>query len=376
MSDVIKKINFGAGPSKIPTEVMIRASNDFHNFNDTGLALFEHSHRSSEFASFLQETVELIKELMEVPDNYEILFMHGGGTGQFAAVPLNLIGNDEEDGVADYLITGAWSKKAAEEGSKYVKVNKVIPDTKSYTTVPPREEWKLTPHAKYFYYCANETVHGVEITDIDLPKETIIVADISSNILSRPFDVSKHGVVFAGTQKNLGVSGVTLVIVRKDLLNKPSKYCPSILNFTETAKNKSLYNTPSMFSIHMTYYILCWIKKIGGVEYIYKNNQKKAKLLYDTIDNSNDFYFSPIDKKYRSNMNVPFRIGGKEGNADLEKLFIEESLKKGMIGLKGHRSVGGIRASIYNSITLDEVQQLVEFMKEFQKNHLTNGHTK
>ncbi|CEF68655.1 Phosphoserine aminotransferase [Strongyloides ratti] len=373
MLDATKKINFGAGPSKIPTEVMIRASSDFCNYNGTGLALFEHSHRSNEFGNFLQETINLVKELMLVPDNYEILFMHGGGTGQFAAIPLNLIGDDKE-ATADYLISGTWSKKAAEEASKYVKVNKVIPDTKNYTTIPPREEWVLTPNAKYFYYCANETVHGIEIKDINLPKETVIVADVSSNILSRPFDVSKHGIVFAGTQKNLGVSGVTLVIIRKDLLNKPSKYCPSILNFTETAKHKSLYNTPSMFSIHMTYYTLCWIKKIGGTKYIFENNRKKAKLLYDTIDKSNNFYFSPIDKKYRSSMNVPFRIGGKEGNVDLEKLFIEESLKKGMIGLKGHRSVGGIRASIYNSITIDEVNELIEFMKEFQISHTINDH--
>uniref|UniRef100_A0A0K0FY04 Phosphoserine aminotransferase n=1 Tax=Strongyloides venezuelensis TaxID=75913 RepID=A0A0K0FY04_STRVS len=365
MLDFIKKINFGAGPSKIPTEVMKRAADDFHDYNGTGLALFEHSHRSSEFASFLQETINLIRELMFVPDNYEILFMHGGGTGQFAAIPLNLIG-DDMDGVADYLITGSWSKKAAEEASKYVKINKVIPDTKTYTTIPPREEWKITPNAKYFYYCANETVHGIEVKDIDVPEGTVLVADISSNILSRPFDISKHGIVFAGTQKNLGVSGVTLVIIRKDLLNKPSKYCPSILNFTETAKHKSLYNTPSMFPIHMTYYILSWIKSVGGIDFLFENNKKKATLLYDTIDGSNGFYYSPIDKKYRSNMNVPFRVGGKEGNPELETIFIQESLKKGMIGLKGHRSVGGIRASIYNAITLDEVKTLVEFMKKFQ----------
>uniref|UniRef100_A0A0N4ZU26 Phosphoserine aminotransferase n=1 Tax=Parastrongyloides trichosuri TaxID=131310 RepID=A0A0N4ZU26_PARTI len=375
MSNNIKKINFGAGPSKIPTEVMARAALDFKNFNGTGLALFEHSHRSSEFGEFLNETIQLIRELMPVPDNYEVLFMHGGGTGQFAAIPLNLIG-DDNDSIADYLITGTWSKKAAEEGSKYIKINKVIPDTKHYTTIPSSDTWNLTPNSKYFYYCANETVHGIEIKDINLPEDTIIVADISSNVLSRPFDVSKHGIVFAGTQKNLGVSGVTLVIVRKDLLNKFSKYCPAILNYTETAKHKSLYNTPSMFAIHITNYVLTWIKNYGGLNAIYENNKKKAKLIYDTIDNSHDFYHSPIDKKYRSNMNVPFRICGKEGNVELEKAFVDGALKRGMIGLKGHRSVGGIRASIYNAITLEEVNILVTYMKEFQQINSFNGYRK
>jgi len=300
---------------------------------------------------------------MNIPYNYEVLFMHGGGSGQFAAVPLNLGGRGEKG--ADYLITGSWSAKASEEASKYLKVNPVFPVKKPFITIPDQSEWQGNPDVAYRYYCANETVHGVEFqqsppSDID---DVPLVADISSNILSRPFDVAKHGLIFAGVQKNLGAAGVTVVIVKKELIGNEHPHTPAVLSYDEMHKNNSVYNTPSVFGVYITKLVLEWIRDSGGVSALYERNQKKSRMIYDLIDSSNGFYTCPVDRRYRSQMNIPFRLRG--GDERLEKLFLEGASSKGMISLKGHRSVGGIRASLYNAVTVEECQALADHMQQF-----------
>ncbi|CAJ0946513.1 unnamed protein product, partial [Mesorhabditis belari] len=360
-----KKINFGAGPAKIPEEVMEKAASEFIHFGNTGVSILEMSHRSADFTAIIEETKALLRDLMQIPDNYEVLFMHGGGTGQFAAVPLNL---KRDKTSADYLVTGSWSDKAFKEAQKYLDAKRVTPAVKPITRVPPENEWTRDPDAAYLYYCANETIHGIEFFKAP---ETLpgvpLVADISSTFLSRPFDFTNHGVVLGGTQKNLGAAGLTVAIVRKDLIGHELQITPSVLSYKIAHDNNSVYNTPSVYSIYITNLVLKWIKEKGGAERFAQMNQEKASLIYSIIDDSNDFFYCPIDKEHRSLMNIPFRIGGSNGDDKLEKEFLVRATEKKMIGLKGHRSVGGIRASLYNAITLDETKELAELMKEFQK---------
>jgi len=365
-----RKINFGAGPAKLPENVLKKAQEELLDYTGLGLSVLEMSHRSGDFAKIINEAESLLRELIKIPDNYEVLFMHGGGTGQFAAIPLNLsyLSKNKDHAEADYLVTGAWSQKSTKEAEKYLKVNKVVNlDKDKYGKVPPASEWKLSKDAAYLYYCANETIHGVEISDLaDLPSDVNLVVDISSNILSRPIDVSKHVAIIAGTQKNLGIGGLTLVIIRKDLIGHEQKGTPGILSYADFSANKSLYNTPCVFAIYITNLVLKWIKEEGGVQEMEARSKKKSDLIYNLIDNSNNFYQSPVDKKHRSRMNIPFRI---KADPDLEAKFLKEASAKNMLSLKGHRSVGGIRASLYNAVTLEEAQKLADFLEEFQKNN-------
>ncbi|KAE9550593.1 hypothetical protein FO519_006199 [Halicephalobus sp. NKZ332] len=365
-----KTINFGAGPAKIPEPVMEKAQREFLDFNNTGISVLEMSHRSGEFTNLLNATKKLLKEEMSIPNEYEVLFFQGGGSGQFAAVPMNLaaLSKNKDSPTADYAVTGAWSSKAAEEASKYLNAKKVFEVKKPFSGPPDESTWNRNPEAAYLYYCDNETVHGVEFPSAPSTLSGVpLVADVSSNFLSRKFDFTGHGLVFGGTQKNLGASGLTIAIVRSDLIGHEHPFTPGVFSYKEMHKNNSVYNTPTTYSIYLTKLVLEWIRDNGGVDGLYEKNRQKSDLLYGIIDRSGGFYTNPVEKNFRSKMNVPFRVGG--GNETLETDFIKKSVEKGMISLKGHRSVGGIRASIYNSVTLEEVEILGDFMKEFQEKH-------
>ncbi|EYC30064.1 hypothetical protein Y032_0005g2427 [Ancylostoma ceylanicum] len=356
-----RKINFGAGPAKIPDEVLLKARDELTNFAGTGISILEMSHRSKEFAEVLEETKDLLRQLMNIPEEFEILFMQGGGTGQFAAIPLNIKGNKE---FADYIVTGTWSSKAAAEGSKYIKVKKVFTPSKPFVTIPDQSGWDHDENAAFLYYCANETVHGIEFhSPPHSPHGVPLVADISSNFLSRPFDFTDHGIVFGGTQKNLGAAGLTVVMVRKDLISEPQPITPAIFSYKEMHDNNSLYNTPAVYGIYITNLVLKWIRDNGGVDAIFEMNKKKSSMIYDLIDSSDGFYNCAVDKKCRSYMNIVFRI--KDGDEKLEADFLKGALARGMISLKGHRSVGGIRASLYNAVSLEETAVLADWMREF-----------
>ncbi|VDM24186.1 unnamed protein product [Toxocara canis] len=312
------------------------------------------SHRSKDFTEVLNATEKLLREEMSIPNEFDVLFLQGGATGQFSAIPLNLKGDKES---ADYAITGAWSSKSADEATKYINVKHVFSSQKPFTTIPDESTWKRDALAAYLYYCANETVHGVEFSSApETFRGVPLVADISSNFLSRPFSFENHGLVFGGAQKNLGTAGLTLTIVRRDLIGKQHPLTPAVFNYAEMAKHHSVYNTPSVYGIYLTKLVLEWIRDNGGA---------KAGHIYEIINISKGFYYSPVDPKYRSLMNIPFRIGGAAGNEELESKFVAGALQLGMIGLKGHRSVGGIRASLYNAITMEETMKLGDYMKDF-----------
>ncbi|XP_068092859.1 phosphoserine aminotransferase isoform X2 [Hyperolius riggenbachi] len=326
------------------------------------------SHRSSDFTKILNTTEVCLRELLNIPENYKVLFLQGGGSGQFSAIPLNLIGLKEAR-CADYVVTGAWSAKAAKEAEKYGKVNIVHPKLSSYTEIPDQSTWTLNPEASYVYYCANETVHGVEFQYVPEVKGALLVCDMSSNFLSRPIDVSKFGLIFAGAQKNVGCAGVTVVIVREDLLGFALKECPTILDYKIQAGNSSLYNTPPCFSIYIMGLVLEWIKNNGGAACMEKLSIIKSDMIYNVIDESNGLFVCPVEKASRSRMNIPFRIGNIKGDSKLEKEFLDGAAELGMLSLKGHRSVGGIRASLYNAVTVDDVEKLAEFMQHFMESH-------
>lgn len=357
-------INFGAGPAKLPEEVVREVQRDLLDFSNSQISIMEISHRSPEYLKLNNDTQKAVKQLLNVPDNYKILFMQGGGTGLFAAIPLNLI---SRTGRADYIVTGAWSAKAAKEATKYGEINLVLPKTDKYTNIPDPSTWKLDAEASYVYYCANETIHGIEFADIPDTKGIPLVADMSSNIMSRKFDVSKFGVIFAGAQKNIGPAGVTLVIVREDLLGGAASFCPIVLDFTIWAKDNSVHNTPPTYAIYVMGKVFEWIQQNGGVEKMEELAVKKSQLLYNLIESSGGFYSCPLNKSVRSRMNIPFRIGSVTGNEELEKKFLAGADQRGLLQLKGHRSVGGIRASVYNAVTLKEVETLIQYMEEFQK---------
>uniref|UniRef100_UPI0037E8C5C9 phosphoserine aminotransferase n=1 Tax=Semicossyphus pulcher TaxID=241346 RepID=UPI0037E8C5C9 len=361
-------INFGAGPAKLPQTVLLQAQKELLNYSSSGISVLEMSHRSSDFNKIINRTESLMRELLNIPDNYKVMFLQGGGSGQFSAVPLNLIGL-KEGGCADYLVTGTWSARAAKEAEKYGKVNVVHPKLDSYTKIPNPSSWTLNPSASYVYYCCNETVHGVEYNFTPETNGVILVSDMSSNFLSRPVDVSKFGLIFAGAQKNVGCAGVTVVIVREDLLGHALKECPIVLDYKVQAEMNSLYNTPPCFSIYIMGLVLEWIKNNGGSAAMETMNKQKSSMIYDIISASNDFYVCPVEDACRSRMNVPFRVGKKEGDDALEKKFLEGAATRGMISLKGHRSVGGIRASLYNAVTLEDAEALAAYMREFLKEH-------
>ncbi|XP_015517742.2 probable phosphoserine aminotransferase [Neodiprion lecontei] len=357
-------INFGAGPGKLPRKVLKDVQDELLSYANTKISVLELSHRSGDFKKIIEDAQASVRDLLKIPDNYKVLFLQGGGTGMFAAVPLNLL---NEAGTTDYIVTGSWSAKAAKEAAKYAKVNLVLPKVNKYTDIPDPSTWNLNPKASYVYYCANETVHGIEFNYVPEVGDVPLVADMSSNMLSRPIDISKFAVIFAGAQKNIGPAGVTLVIVRDDVLGHPKSICPSVLDFSIMATDNSVHNTPPTFQIYVVGRVFDWIKENGGVEGMEKLAIAKSKAIYDVIDNSNGFYHCPIRRDARSRMNIPFRIGGDD--EDLENTFLTGASARGMLQLKGHRSVGGIRASLYNAVTMEDVQALVTYMNYFYRLH-------
>ncbi|XP_054825073.1 phosphoserine aminotransferase 2, chloroplastic [Prosopis cineraria] len=357
--------NFAAGPATLPENVLLRAQSELYDWRGCGMSVMEMSHRGKEFLSIVQKAEADLRALLEIPPEYAVLFLQGGATTQFAAVPLNLCKQDDR---VDYLVTGSWGDKAFKEAQKYCKPN-VIWSGKSekYTKIPSCDGLEQNPLARYLHICANETIHGVEFKDYPVPKNPngILVADMSSNFCSKPVDVSKFGVIYAGAQKNVGPSGVTIVIIRKDLIGNAQDVTPVMLDYNVQAENSSLYNTPPCYGIYMCGLVFEDLLDQGGLKEVEKKNKKKAELLYDAIDGSNGFYRCPVEKSVRSLMNVPFTLE----KSDLEADFIKEAVKQKMVQLKGHRSVGGMRASIYNAMPLAGVEKLVAFMKDFQARH-------
>ncbi|MDT9587454.1 MAG: 3-phosphoserine/phosphohydroxythreonine transaminase [Candidatus Arsenophonus melophagi] len=354
--------NFSAGPAMLPSDVLCQVQQELGNWNGMGISVMEISHRSDLFMEIVKQAEQNLRELLSVPNNYKILFCHGGARGQFAALPLNLFQFNE---TVDYLISGYWSKASAYEAAKYCTVNEIdIRINKSpYLSIMPMKAWSLTTKAKYLHYCPNETIEGISIhTTPDFPTDKIVIADYSSAILSRSLDVSRFGVIYASAQKNIGPAGVTLVIIREDLLGQARKTTPSIMNYTILASNNSIYNTPPTFSWYLSGMVFQWLKKQGGLQEIAKRNQKKAQLLYDVIDNS-QFYINQVDLSNRSLMNVPFHID----KSHLDNKFIKTAQKKGLLFLEGHKTVGGMRASIYNAMPLSGVNKLVDFMIDFEQ---------
>jgi phosphoserine aminotransferase len=358
---------FSAGPSKIPAAVMEKAQREFLQYKNTQVSAMELSHRSPDYLAINKAAEENARKLLDVPANYKIIFMAGGGQGQFAAVPLNLL---SDTGSADYVVTGTWSDKGIKEAQKYGTVNNVFPQ-KSFTSVPAEESWNRDPKADYIYLCDNETVHGLEYSFFPSQEGEFanvpVVADMSSNIMSKRVDVSKYGLIYAAAQKNIGPAGMTMVIIREDLLGKTKKICPTILDYAVNVKNDSIVNTPNTYSLYMTNLVFEWILENGGLDAMEKEATKKSSLLYEVVDNSQGFYTSNIPKDSRSRCNVVFRLKG--GDEALEAEFIAQAKKVRLLALKGHRSVGGIRASIYNAVTFTAVQRLASFMQEFQKSH-------
>ncbi len=353
----MRVFNFAAGPSTLPLTVLEEAQKELLDFQGTGMSITEMSHRGKPFMAVNAEANALLRELMNIPDDYSVLFVQGGASQQFAAVPLNLMVN----GKADYILTGNFASKAYEEGQKYGDVAIAASSKEAnYTYIPDMKDIKFRDGIDYVHTTYNNTIFGTRYTE--LPKtDATLVTDMSSCILSEVVDVSKFGLIYAGAQKNIAPAGVTIVIVKKDLLGKAMDICPTLLNYAIHDKNDSLYNTPPCFPIYVSMLVFRWLKKLGGVSVMQKMNEEKAKLLYDFIDNSS-FYTNNVNKKDRSLMNVPFI----SPNADLDAKFVSEATKSGLVSLKGHRVVGGMRASIYNAMPIEGVKALVEFMKKFE----------
>ncbi|GAB2279748.1 hypothetical protein Dimus_014388 [Dionaea muscipula] len=363
--------NFAAGPAVLPEKVLLKAQSELLNWHGSGMSVMEMSHRGKDYTSIIEKAESDLRTLLSIPEDYAVVFLQGGATTQFAAVPLNLCSPGDP---VDYLVTGSWGDKAGKEAKKYAKVN-VIWSGKSdnYVRIPDFDGLEQSPDAKYLHICANETIYGVEFKDYPIPApmakkgDGILVADMSSNFCSKPVDVTKFGLIYAGAQKNVGPAGVTIVIVRKDLIGKAQEMTPVMLDYKVQADNRSLYNTPPCFGVYMCGLVFEDLLEQGGLVEVEKKNKKKAELLYAAIDDSNGFYRCPVDKPVRSLMNVPFTLEKKK--PELEAEFIKEAAKERMVALKGHRSVGGMRASIYNAMPLAGVEKLVAFMKDFQASH-------
>ena len=353
--------NFCAGPAMLPTKVMQQAQTEFINWNNTGCSVMELSHRGSEFMQLASEAEADLRDLLKIPNNYKVLFCHGGGRGQFSAIPLNLLPAGKS---ADYIVTGSWSKSAVAEAKKFgdVRVIDAVMEKNGIKTTLPSEHWRINQDAAYVHYCPNETVDGLEIFDIPDTGDVPLVADMSSTILSRPIDVAKFGVIYAGAQKNIGPSGLTIVIVRDDLIGKQQIGTPVILDYKVTADNDSMFNTPPTYAWYLASLVFKWLKELGGLEVMAKLNNDKAQYLYNYIDQS-DFYENRIAPQNRSLMNVPFYLS----NDDLSGEFLTAAKAHGLLALKGHRMVGGMRASIYNAMPFEGVVALVDFMKQFEE---------
>ena len=354
--------NFSAGPAMLPEEVLKIAAEEMLDYHGSGQSVMEMSHRSAVFEGIITQAEADIRELLSVPDNYKVLFMQGGGNQQFAAVPLNLMRN----GVADYILTGQWAKKAAKEAEKYGKVNIIASSAdKTFSYIPDCSDLPIDPMADYVYICENNTIYGTKYHQLPNTKGKILVADVSSCFLSEKHDVEKYGILWGGVQKNVGPAGCAIVIIRDDLLREDiNPMTPVMMNYKVTADNKSLYNTPPCYTIYICGLVFQWLKKMGGLDEMKRRNEEKAALLYNYLDNSSMFS-STVEPASRSLMNVPFVTGNK----DLDAEFIKKATESGFVNLKGHRTVGGMRASIYNAMPMEGVKALVEFMKDFEAAH-------
>ena len=353
--------NFSAGPSMLPQAVLEKAASEMLDYQGSGQSVMEMSHRSKTYQAIIDEAEALLREVLNIPDNYKVLFLQGGGSTQFAMIPLNL----KKKGKADYVITGQWAKKAAAEAKKFLDVNVVASSADTtFTYIPKLDPATFSKDADYFYICLNNTIYGTHYSPEQLPDtgDIPLVTDASSCILSEPMDVSKFGLIFAGAQKNMGPAGVTVVIIREDLIQDVPENVPTMLTYKIHADNGSMYNTPPCYSIYMVKLVLEWLKNdIGGVEKMHELNKAKAAKLYDFLDNSKLFK-GTVEKDSRSLMNVPFVTGDKE----LDAKFVAEAAKTGLVNLKGHRTVGGMRASIYNAMPMEGVDALIDFMKKFE----------
>ncbi len=353
--------NFGAGPAMLPREIMQLARAEFLDWHGTGMSLMEMSHRSDEFMSIATQTEADFREILDIPDNYKVLFLQGGASSQFAMVPLNLLADKN---TADYFHTGIWSGKAVKEAERFCKVNVIAEEDGQVMSIPEQKTWSLNLDAAYVYYTDNETISGVEFPSIPEVGDVPLVADMTSNLLSRPLNVSRYGVIFAGAQKNIGPSGLVIVIVREDLIGHAPKHIPSMYDYAVQAKNDSMINTPPTYSWYMSGLVLKWVKQQGGLKAMEKLSHIRSGKLYQAIDES-DFYHNPVDPRYRSNMNVTFTLF----DDSLDEKFVSEAKDHGLVALKGHRSVGGMRASMYNAMPEEGVDALIAFMQEFERSN-------
>ena len=352
--------NFSAGPSMLPLEVLERAGAEITNYQGSGMSVMEMSHRSPEFQKIIDDAEQDLRDLMNIPDNYKVLFLQGGASQQFAMIPMNLMKNK----VADYIVTGQWAKKAAKEAEKYGEVHVIASsEDKTFSYIPDCSDLDISEDADYVYICENNTIYGTKFKELPNTKGKTLVADVSSCFLSEPVDVSKYGMIYGGVQKNVGPAGVVIAIIREDLITDDVlEGTPTMLKYKTHADAKSLYNTPPAYGIYICGKVFKWLKKQGGLEAIKERNEKKAKILYDYLDESKLFKGTVVPKD-RSLMNVPFVTGDK----DLDAKFVKEAKKAGFENLKGHRSVGGMRASIYNAMPKEGVEALVAFMKKFEE---------
>lgn len=355
--------NFNAGPSALPQEVLERAQQQLVNFRESGMSIMEMSHRSAIFDDVHNEAITLLKKLYAIPENYEVLFLQGGASLQFTMVPMNFLTTDQK---ASYVLSGSWSEKAFKEAKLFgTPVEAASTKDNQYRNIPALENIQFNEDDAYVHITSNNTIYGTQWRNYPDTGNVPLVADMSSDILSKPVDIEKFGIIYAGAQKNLGPSGVTVVIIRKDLLEKANKNIPTMLKYTTHADSNSLYNTPPTFGIYMLGEVLKWVESKGGVAEIEKHNELKANVIYDAIDNSNGFYQGHATKDSRSLMNITFRVTDEE----LEKQFLAEAKAAGFVGLNGHRSVGGCRASTYNAVPLEACEALRDFMVDFQQKH-------
>ncbi len=352
--------NFSAGPAMMPLKVIEQAALEMTDWHGTGMSVMEMSHRGKEFVSIAEKAESDLREIMAIPDNYRVLFLQGGATSQFAMVPMNLLRGKE---TADYINTGQWSKKAIAEAELFCRVNIAASgESGNFMGIPPVEDWSLNPDAAYVHYTPNETIGGVEFHAIPEVGNVPLVADMSSTILSRPIDISKYGLIYAGAQKNIGPAGLTVVIIRDDLIGHERAGTPKMLCYSIHSKAESMYNTPPTYSWYIAGLVFAWIKELGGLEAMAEINRRKSGKLYAYIDNS-EFYSNPVDPDSRSWMNVPFTLA----EPGLDGSFLQEASGAGLVTLKGHRSVGGMRASIYNAMPEEGVDALIAFMADFEK---------
>ncbi|MGI4858945.1 MAG: 3-phosphoserine/phosphohydroxythreonine transaminase [Janthinobacterium lividum] len=356
----MRAFNFSAGPAALPLEVLQQAADDMLDWQGSGMSVMEMSHRGREYMSIHEAALEDLRELLAIPSSHRVLLMQGGGLAENAIVPLNLLGARQR---ADFVVTGSWSAKSQKEALRYCDAHVAVSTAAGgFVRVPSLDEWQLSPDAAYVHVCTNETVNGVEFAEVPALGDVPLVADISSHMLSRPLDIARYGVLYGGAQKNVGIAGLTVVIVREDLLDRALAICPSAFEWKTIAQNNSMYNTPPTYAIYIAGLVCQWLKRQGGLAEMERRNIAKSRLLYDTIDRS-AFYSNPVELAARSRMNVPFTLADESRNA----AFLDGARARGLTQLKGHKSVGGMRASIYNAMPMAGVEALVDYMSAFER---------